>query len=242
MAKRIVDKDILLFFLMLLTLTCKKTKIEGPAIRFESEVYNFGKIEKGEIVSHTFSYYNPGSDTLVLKKVNPSCPSCTHVEEYDKIIVPRGKGKMRITYKASGIPRFVDHKIYITTNVPNTERIILMLNGNIIESEVKINTIEVVPNPLDFGRLEPTDSIRESKVRVKNFFEEALYITDVIPQNKKTEILVGIAQEGKEYIITVRLHSPFKKGENRETITLKTNLEERPEILVPYVYSFDTGE
>lgn len=167
MVKNIINKDMLLLFLILLTLTCKKTKIEGPAIRFESEVYNFGEVKKGETLSHTFSYFNPGSDTLVLKNVHPSCPSCTNIEEYDKIIAPGGKGKMRVTYKAAGIPRFVDHKIYITTNIPDTERIILMLNGNIVGEE-KIDTIVVVPQPLNFGRIEIRDSIRESKVRVKN--------------------------------------------------------------------------
>ncbi len=241
MVENIINKDMLLLFLILLTLTCKKTKIEGPAIRFKNEVYNFGEVRKGEIVSHTFSYYNPGSDTLVLENVNPSCPSCTNVEEYDKIIAPGRRGNIRITYKASGIPRFVDHKIYITTNIPARERIILTLNGNIVGEE-KIDTIVVLPQPLDFGRIEPTDSIRESSVRVKNFFEKELFITDIIPPNKKTEISVETAREGEEYIINIRLHSPYKKGENREIITLETNLEEKPEILVPYIYSFNPEE
>lgn len=237
MVKYMINKDIFLLFLILLTLTCGK-KIEGPAIRFKNEVYNFGELKQGGTVSHTFSYFNPGSDTLVLENVHPSCPSCTHIEEYDKIIAPGGRGKMRITYKAAGISRFVDHKIYITTNISDTARIILTLNGNITEEE-KIDTTQVVPDLLNFGRLEATDSIRDCSVRVKSFFEKPLFITDIIPQNKKTEAWVETTSEGKEYIINIRLHSPFKKGENREIITLKTNLEEQPEILVPYVYSFN---
>jgi hypothetical protein len=241
MVNNIINKDMLLLLVILLTLTCKKTKIEGPAIRFKNEVYNFGEVKQEGTVSHTFSYYNPGSDTLVLENVNTSCPSCTIVEEYDKIIAPGRKGKMRITYKASGIPRFVDHKIYITTNILDGARIILTLNGNITEEE-KIDTIQVLPDLLDFGRLEATDSIRDCSVRLYNFFEKPLFITDITTSNKKTEVWVEATRESKEYIIYIRLHSPFKKGENRETITLKTNLEEQPEILVPYVYSFNPEE
>jgi hypothetical protein len=241
MVKNIINKNMLLFFLILLTLTCRKIKIEGPAIRFESKVYNLGEVNRGETISHTFLYFNPGSDTLVLENIHPSCPSCTNIEEYDKFLAPGERGKMRVKYQARGIPRFVDHKIYITTNIPDTDRIILTLNGNIVVDE-RIDTVVVVPNPLDFGRLETTDSIRDCSVRVKNFFKKPLFITDIINPHKKTEVWVETAVEGREYIINIRLHSPHKKGENRETITLKTNFEEQPEILVPYVYSFNSEE
>lgn len=238
MMKCLIKMVTLSLLLILFTSTCKKTKIEGPAIRFESEVYDFGEVEKGGTISHTFLYYNPGSDSLVLINVYPSCPSCTNIDEYDKIITPGSKGKIQITYRASGTPRFINHKIYVITNIPDKERITLTLNGYITGKE-EINTIKVVPELLNFGRIEPTDSIRGCRVRVKNFFEKPLFVTDMIPQNKKTEVSVETVLEGKEYIIDIRLHSPFKKGENREIITLKTNLEEKPEILVPYIYSFN---
>lgn len=240
MVKYIINKGTLLLFSILLTPNCGK-KIEGPAIRFDSEVYNFGNIKQGGNIYHTFSYSNPGSDTLVLENIHPSCPSCTRIKEYDKIIAPGGKGKIRVNYEAKGGPRPVDHKIYITTNIPDRARITLTLNGNITREE-KIDTIQVMPNLLDFGRIETTDSIRDCSVRVYNFFEKPLLITDITPSNKKTEVWVETTAEDKEYIIHIRLHSPYKKGENRETITLKTNLEEQPEILVPYVYSFNPEE
>ncbi len=249
MINYIMNKGIFLLFLILITLTCGE-KIEGPAIRFDNEVsdlgdvkavYNFGEIKNGGTVSHSFSYFNPGSDTLVIKNVLSTCPSCTIVEEYDQIIAPGKKGKIRVTYKAKGVTRPVHQKIYITTNIPDGNRIAIMLKGNLIGKE-KTDTIKVVPHPLNFGRLEPTDSIRDCSVRVKNFFEKPLFIADIIPPHQKTEVWVETAVEGREYIIHIRLHFPFKKGKNIETITLKTNFEEQSEILVPYVYSFNPEE
>jgi len=250
MVKHIINKGLSLFFLTLLALTCGKEKIEGPAIRFENEVsdfgdvkavYNFGEVKNGGTVSHTFSYFNPGSDTLILTKILPTCPSCTIVEEYDEIIAPGKKGKIRITYEAKGSTRPVHQKIFINTNIPNGDRIAIMFKGN-LKGEEKADTIKVVPHPLDFGRLETTDSIRDCSVRVKNFFEKPLFITDITPPDKKTEVWAEPAVEGREYIIHIRLHSPYKKGETRETITLKTNIEEQPEITVSYVYSFNPDE
>lgn len=239
MIRDVINKRVLFLFMVLFSLTCKKAKIEGPAIRFENHVYDFGEVKKGINISHTFSFSNPGSDTLVLKSVRPSCPSCTNIEEYDKIIVPGGKGKIRVTYKAGGFPRHVEHKIYVDANIKKTDRIVLKLKGDIMG---EINTIEVMPEPLDFGRIAATDSIRASKVIVKNFFEKSLFINDIISPDESTEILVETVVEGKEYLISIKLYSPFKKGENRGTVTLKTNLEERPEILVPYVYSYNPKE
>lgn len=237
MVECVIDKNIALLLLILFTLTCGKEKIEGPAIRFESEVYNFGEVKKGGIVSHTFSYFNPGSDTLILENIRSSCAPCTGIEEYDKIISPGGKGSIRVTYKAKGITRAVDHKIYITTNIPDEKRVTLRLKGKLIGKK-RIDTVVVVPRPLNFGRIEIRDSIRQCKVRVKNYFKKPLFITDIIPPDKKTEVSVETVREGKEYAIIIRLHAPFKEGENRDIITLKTNLEEKPEVFVPYIYSF----
>jgi hypothetical protein len=231
----------LLFFAIFLMFNCKEVKVKGPSIRFESKVYEFGEAKRGDTISHTFSFFNTGSDTLILENVHPSCPSCTNIDEYDKIIAPGGKGKISVTYKVGVSSRYVEHKIYIKTNIPDGDRIILTLNGNIL-GEKRFDTIVVIPETLNFGRMEPTDSIRVSKVRVKNYFENPLYITGFIPPNEKTEVSVETVQRGKQYIINIRLHSPFKEGENRETITLETNLKEKPEILVPYIYSFHPEE
>jgi hypothetical protein len=131
-------RKVAIFFLFSLVFiqSCKKERIEGPAIRFESDIYNFGEAKLGEVISHTFPFFNPGSDTLVLESVRPSCPSCTNIDEYDEKVVPGGKGKIRITYKVAGIPRYADHKVYVETNIPDTTaKVTLTITGNIIEKE-----------------------------------------------------------------------------------------------------------
>ena len=126
---------ILFLFTLLFIQSFKNEKIQGPAIRFESDTCNFGEAPRGKILSATFSFFNPGSDTLVLESVRPSCPSCTNIDEYDKRVAPGGRGEVLITYKVDGIPRYIEHKVYITTNIPDAKDITLVISGHLVKGE-----------------------------------------------------------------------------------------------------------
>lgn len=45
---------------------------EAPAIRFDKESVNLGKVSQGESVEHVFTVYNDGTAPLVINKVVPS--------------------------------------------------------------------------------------------------------------------------------------------------------------------------
>jgi hypothetical protein len=135
MIKSVRDVVIFFLFILLCIQSCKNERIKGPAIRFESDTCNFGEAPRGKILSSTFLFFNPGSDTLVLESVRPSCSSCTNIDEYDKRVAPGGRGKIRITYKVAGIPRYIEHKVYVTTNIPDAKDIILVISGQLVKSE-----------------------------------------------------------------------------------------------------------
>lgn len=236
MFKRISKKIILILFAILCIQNCSDERIQGPAIRFESDTWNFGEIKKGAIISYTFSFFNPGSDTLVLESVRPSCSSCTIIDAYDKKVTPGESGKIRITYKVKGSTQHVDSKVYVDTNVPDAQTIILTVTGNIVETPAKV---QVIPRMLMFGEINRRDALVSGTVRLQSSFDGVLSITDVIPPDEKTEVKVDTVEESKEYIINIAVRSPFKKGKHGEEVTLKTNLKENPVIIVPYVYSFN---
>jgi hypothetical protein len=238
-------RKVAIFFLFSLVFiqSCKKERIEGPAIRFESDIYNFGEAKLGEVISHTFPFFNPGSDALVLESVRPSCPSCTNIDEYDEKVIPGGKGKIRITYKVAGIPRYADHKVYVETNIPDTTvKVTLTITGNIV-AEAKIPAgLEVIPYPLIFGDIDAGDTLLRGTVKLRSLLDEEFLITGVIPPREKSEINVEVVEEGKEYIIDIAIHPSFKSDGNRKEITLKTNLEDSPVIIIPYAYTFNPPE
>src|SRR5687767_9689807 len=53
-------------------------RIKGnvPEIKFEEEVFDFGKITQGEVVSHDFKFKNIGNTNLIISGASGSC-GCT---------------------------------------------------------------------------------------------------------------------------------------------------------------------
>lgn len=68
--------------------TLAKVQIEDPH-------FNFGEIQKGEIVTHTFKIKNTGTKNLLITHTESSC-GCT-IPKYDKKPIPRAeKEKSRL--------------------------------------------------------------------------------------------------------------------------------------------------
>ena len=43
-----------------------------PAIKFESETYDFGHVVQGELLIHTFEFSNEGTEELVIERIESS--------------------------------------------------------------------------------------------------------------------------------------------------------------------------
>ncbi len=234
-----VRNAVVFFFLTLLCVqSCKNERIKGPAIRFESDTCYFGEIKNGEVIYLTASFFNSGSDTLVLESVRSSCSSCTKIDGYDERVAPGGSGKILITYKAKTdrFPLYANIMVYVKTNISDKPDITLIVTGNVVETPAEV---QVIPRALMFGEIDRKDTLLTGTVRLRSYFDGPLIISDIIPPNERTDVKVNMVEEGKEYTINIAVRPPFKKGEIGEEVTLKTNLKERPVIVVPYAYSFN---
>jgi hypothetical protein len=119
---------------------------DAPKIKFEKDVYDFGKIEQGQIAKYKFVFKNTGSAPLVLTNVRPSC-SCTTPSWTKEPILPGQSGFVEAAYNsATGHGTFAK-SITITTNIPD-QTIVLYIKG------------EVIMNPAD-------DPARKSPLRIQ---------------------------------------------------------------------------
>ena len=86
-----------------------------PEIKFDTAVYNFGKILQGEQTSYDFKFRNTGNKNLIIQKVETSC-GCT-VPEYDRSPVsPNGTGSIRVRFDSNGKSGTQYKTIKVTTN------------------------------------------------------------------------------------------------------------------------------
>jgi len=97
--------------------TIKNDSTSNTKIAFKEKTHNFGDLQAGEIVTHTFYFKNTGKTNLVIRNVETSC-GCT-VPKYDKTPIPPGKeGKIEVEFNSSGRIGKQFKIIHIFANVP----------------------------------------------------------------------------------------------------------------------------
>lgn len=68
-----------------------------PKIEITPKSFDFGQIEYGKVVEHTFQVKNLGEEILEIKKLATSC-ACTTAEISKEKIIPREEADLKVTY------------------------------------------------------------------------------------------------------------------------------------------------
>jgi hypothetical protein len=219
----------LMVMLVLATAGCMGNRVEGPAIKFNKQTYNFGQVDEGEQVKYTYTFSNPGSETLIIENVHPTC-GCTVTGEYDKEIKPGGRGKIPVVLNTHGYQGDVVKTIRVETNTLDPQPIQLTLEGNIRV------LVEINPRVLWLGNPESKGTSLAGSMTIKNNLNKPMQITELLPSNIRTGVKLITIEQDKEYRIDITVNPPLFDGHVRETVTVKTNLKEKPEIELAYSY------
>lgn len=100
-----------------------KTNSETPEIKFEEEIYDFGKMTQGEKVSHSFYFKNTGGKNLIISGANGSC-GCT-VPTWPKEPIKAGdNGKIDVVFNSEGKSGYQEKTVTLVTNCEPATRII----------------------------------------------------------------------------------------------------------------------
>lgn len=73
----------------------------GPAITFENTEHNFGDIKQGDVVEHTFTFTNTGTQPLVIERVEATC-GCTTPSYTKEPVMPGKTGTVTAKYNSTG--------------------------------------------------------------------------------------------------------------------------------------------
>ncbi|HFC01088.1 MAG TPA: DUF1573 domain-containing protein [Phaeodactylibacter sp.] len=95
----------------------------GPttSIEFEETSFDFGTIESGDKVSHTYKFKNTGTEPLIIKKAKGSC-GCTIPKWPKEPIAPGATADMLVEFNSRGKSGTQNKRVTITanTNPPQT--------------------------------------------------------------------------------------------------------------------------
>jgi hypothetical protein len=195
-------------------------KTSGPKIKFDSDVFDFGKVPAGQPIKHSFIFTNIGTGTLEVTKVNPTC-GCTVAGDWTKKVEPGETGTIPLQVNVNaGWNGLMQKTITVECNDKTRP-----------PGPIPLNLKFVVWKPVDVSQqyvilniaAEETNEV-STVVRVDNNMEEALAVYDAASSNPAFGVGIKTNDAGKHYELVVRALPPFKPGNNTSgQITAKTS-------------------
>lgn len=93
------------------------TKEDGKLAKFElaNDYYDFGNVQYGEILSHSFKFYNKGDEPLIIKNAETSC-GCTVVNYKKEPLAVGDSSFIEIIFDTKGWNGIQYKQISIFTN------------------------------------------------------------------------------------------------------------------------------
>ena len=86
-----------------------------PKMEFEETEHDFGTVEEGEVVEHTFVFTNTGDAPLIVSDASASC-GCTVPTWTKEAIAPGEKGEMLVKFNTRGKPNQQMKAVRIVAN------------------------------------------------------------------------------------------------------------------------------
>ena len=109
---------------------------QKPVLTFDKDAFEFGVVNEGNVVTHTYEFTNTGNTPLILQAVQVSC-GCTTPEYSKAPIAPGKKGKVKIAFDSAG-QLGKQHKIVTVTSNALTRHTLLHLRGEVVKYTILI--------------------------------------------------------------------------------------------------------
>jgi hypothetical protein len=95
----------------------------GPTFKFEKEVFDFGTVKQGEVVTYEFSFTNAGKEPLIITNATATC-GCTVPHFPKEPIKPGDKGTIKVSFNTAGKSGMQDKAVTITSNAREGNKVI----------------------------------------------------------------------------------------------------------------------
>lgn len=123
-------------FLSIFFITCSLSfaQLMGPKAATQQLEYDFGSVDQGTIVKHTFIISNTGGDALKIENVSASC-GCTAAKPEKSELAPGESTNINVEFNTKGRSGKQRKSVYLDTNDPEQERLELKIYGLVVKPE-----------------------------------------------------------------------------------------------------------
>jgi hypothetical protein len=114
-------------------------KTDGAGLVFESDVIDYGTIQKGADGKRDFVLTNNGTKPLTITNAQGSC-GCTVPTKPDGPVAPGAKATIGVKYDTNRVGPFTK-TITITSNASETPKV-LTIKGNVVDSATTVEPVK----------------------------------------------------------------------------------------------------
>jgi hypothetical protein len=179
----------------------EKAPVTGgtPSIKFDSEVYDFGKTSRVSAVTGTFTFTNVGDGVLTIQRPNTSC-GCTVAGVKPETVKPGEKGELTFTLNVGNIRGHTEKTITVPSNDPKNPMVKLTIKADVQQ------IFELQPSTLYVGDIRMGEETNLT-VSVKRTDGEKLKIlkSEMSSEMVSAEVVPGEDAEGQTATINVKI-------------------------------------
>ncbi len=95
-----------------------------PKIGYGEKKFDLGTIYRGEVIEHTLTLKNTGTELLLLGSIDASC-GCTGTIASNKEIRPGETGTLAITFNSRSFSGTVHKSVTVNSNAVNEPRVVI---------------------------------------------------------------------------------------------------------------------
>jgi hypothetical protein len=216
---------------LLLSLAGPGLAAKGAKIKFDRDVWDFGKVKQGANLTYEFLFKNDGSAKLNIKNVETSC-GCTAALVSANTVDPGQSGKIKVTFNAAGYSGTVAKYVYVDSDDPDQPRVQLKITANV---EIPPSArIDLNPYVQEVGLLLEGEDI-EAKMTLANKGELELQVessqknANFLAGGKPVTFPLRIAA-GKQVDLTVKMALLNRVGVLHDYVVLRSNDPQRPSL------------
>jgi hypothetical protein len=192
-----------------------------PRLIVRESVFDFGTVERGATVEHTFTLANAGDAELRIENVKSSC-GCTVAVTSARAVPPRGEARVTVTLDTARMAGTKTKTVTVYTNDPGSPATGLTLAGRVVADLV------LTPNPLYLGRLRHGESGRHEVTVTAGRPDAAYAVTAIEHASPAVHVRLEPLPDGPGQRIVVELDPVMPLGRFSEQLTLRTTSPREP--------------
>jgi Protein of unknown function (DUF1573) len=97
------------------------TKVGFTTIKFDDDTFDFGKVEEGATIKHTFSFKNTGDQVFFLSNLRDNCNCLQLIYDETLLVKPGQKGSFEVIFETAGQKGEHTKKILVGGNTEKQE-------------------------------------------------------------------------------------------------------------------------